>query len=182
MAAVTLGAYCYGQRLSRLNTWELAFQSRTPRVTYVVENGESIPYTYVVYEVTNENAEQIDFYPTFKIETPNAKPVKAMRYPTVFAKINEALNDKAVSKINGALKPGESRRGIAIFRGADPAVDEFVIYATGLAGDFKKAPNEAGEYVTMCKTYKLAYKRPGDSYDANLDPIELDKAEWVWHE
>jgi len=182
LAAIVLGSYAYGQRISRLNSWELDFTCRTPRVVEVVVEADRQVYTYVIYEVTNSSDSEIDFYPTFEIETEKGKPVRARSYPTVYAKIMKPLSIEALAqgKMTGIIKPGEKKTGIAIFKGVDPAADTLTVFVAGLTGDFKTQVSEDGTIKALYRTYKLIYKRPGDRFDASLDPITLEDSDWIW--
>jgi len=181
-AVVVLGGYAYGQRLSRLNSWELGFSCRTPRVIEMSEADGVAVYTYVLYEVTNSTETEIDFYPTLELETEDGACARAKVYPTVFAAITEPMTHKVLrfSEITGALKPGETKSGVAIFKGADPGANKLSLYVTGLSGDFKTQDLEDGSIKAFYKTYKLVYSRPGDEFNASLDPVKLTDTEWVW--
>lgn len=184
LAGIALGSYAYGQRISRLNSWELDFTCRTPRVIEVVEKGSRQVYTYVIYEVTNNSDSEIDFYPTFDIETEKGKAVRAKSYPTVYAKIVKPLSLKLLAhgKMTGIIKPGEKKAGVAVFKGVDPAADTMTVFVAGLTGDFKTQVSEDGTVKALYRTYKLVYKRPGDRFDASLDPVTLEDSEWIWRE
>lgn len=180
-AVVTLGAYAYAQRLSRLNSWELDFSCKSPRVIERVEGSKLEVYTYVVYEVTNRTGVEVDFYPTLEIETDNGEVTRSGVYPEVFAIISESFVSTVLDfkDMIGIIKPGETKRGIAIFKGSDPGTDKLTIYVAGLTGDFK-THEEDGAVVAYYRTYKLVYKRPGDRFQAGLDPIKLESTEWIW--
>ena len=184
LVAVTAGAYAYVNRVSRLDTWEIAFSSKPPRVLEVTEGGSLSQYTYVIYEVTNKTSEDIDFYPTFQMEADNGKVFTAGIYPTVFAQLSKRMGKDLLSfsKITGIIKSGETKKGVAVFKGADPAADTLAIYVTGLSGDFTLKKTESGKLVALYKTFKLCYARPGDEFQASLDPVTLKSTEWVWRE
>ncbi|MHC4712644.1 MAG: hypothetical protein ACYTAN_05140 [Planctomycetota bacterium] len=182
-AVVTLGAYAYAQRLSRLNSWELDFACNSPRVIEMVEEGALQVYTYVIYEVTNRTGSEVDFYPTFEIETDDGKVTRSGIYPNAFLAIRKELaRDMFDFKdMVGVMQPGESKRGVAVFKNSDPGTDRLTVYVGGLTGDFKTQV-EDNAVVAYYRTYKLVYRRPGDQFSAGIDPITLESTEWVWRE
>ncbi len=184
LVAVTAGAYAYVNRVSRLNTWELAFSSKPPRVMEVTEDGNLSQYTYIIYEVTNKTSEDIDFYPTFQMETDNGKVFTAGIYPTFFSLISERFGKEILpfSKIIGIIKPGETKKSVAIFKNADPASDMLTVYVAGLSGDFTLKRTQSGKLIVRYKTFKMCYARPGDAFQASLDPVTLKSTAWVWRE
>ena len=178
------GAFAYEIRVSRLNTWELAFDSKPPRVIQIVENGQLDNYTYIIYTVTNNGAETVDFYPTFQIEADEAKTCIAQVFPQVTSAINDRFRLDALdnAQIAGPLKPGETKNGIAIIKNVDASARSLAVYATGLSGDFKSDTNAEGKLVIFYRTFKMVYWRPGDDFHVAIDPVVLKSSEWVWRE
>jgi len=181
-ALVAAAAFSYEIRFSRLDTWELDFESNPPRV-YEIKEGDALgQYTYIIYRVTNNTDEEIDFFPTFEIETEAGVLHRSGLYPKAYERIVKGETEKILSfpKIARTLKPGQTRRGVAVFKGVDPAADELTVYVTGLSGDMKLRRDKEGRIKAEYKTYKLIYSRPGDAYAAALDPVKLESSEWIW--
>lgn len=184
LMALAAAAYAYEIPVSRLGSWELAFNSNPPRVMSVVESTESVEYTYIIYTIANDTAQKIDFYPIISIEGENGKVFSAGVYPAVEAVIKKRFgkNILGFTDIVGEINPGETKKGVAIFKSLDPAADKLIVYVGGISGDFKKASSEEGAVVTMYRTYKLLYKRPGDQWNVEVDPVTLQATEWIWRE
>jgi len=182
LAVLTAGAYVYAQRLSRLDSWELEFSSKPPRVVELRDDSRIEPYTYIVYEVTNTTQDTVDFYPIFEIETPDGEVTRSSLQPHVYAKVagESVLEILPFEEIVGPLEPGETKRGVAVFRGVDPAADLLTVYVSGLTGDFVTRKTEEGGVKVLYRTYRLLYRRPGDAYLASVDPVTLVSSEWVW--
>jgi hypothetical protein len=188
VAAVLLGlaagAFAYEIRVSRINTWELTFDSKPPRVLQLVDNGQLDYYTYIVYTVTNKGAQTVDFYPAFQIETEDAKIYTAQIFPQIARTIDDRYHLDALDKseIAGFLKPGETKTGIAIIKNVDSSSKSLTVYVTGLSGDLKSDTNAKGELVVFYRTFKMVYWRPGDGSHVVIDPVILKSSEWVWRE
>ena len=182
LAVVTAGAYVHAQRLSRLNSWELSFASKPLRVLEVRERAGINPYTYVLYEVTNHTDGAIDFYPGFEIETADGEVTAASVKPLIFSKIlaDSVREILSFQEMAGVIEPGETKRGVAIFEGVDPSADLLTVYVSGLTGDFVTRTAEEGAVRVLYRTYKMLYRRPGDEFHAQLDPVKLLSSEWVW--
>ena len=184
LLGLTAGAFACEIRVSRINTWELTFDSKPPRVLQVVDNGQLDNYTYIVYTVTNNGAQTVDFYPTFQIETQDAKIYNAQIFPQIARTLNDRYHLDALdkSRIAGPLKPGETKTGIAIIQNVDSSAKSLTVYVTGLSGDLKSDTNAKGELVVFYRTFKMAYWRPGDAFHVAIDPVILKSSEWVWRE
>ncbi len=183
VAALVVGAYAYEMRVSRVNTWELDFSSKPPRVMELAEDGGLAEYTYVVYEVTNKTEEDISFHPTFEIETElSEKAYRSGVYPKIYELLRTRLGEELLSfsKIIGVISPGKTKKGVAVFKGVDAGADELSVYVTGLNGDLKRTTNAEGEVEVQYRAYKLIYKRPGDEFVASLDPVILKGTDWIW--
>jgi len=184
--AFAAGALAYDIRVSRLNSWELTFESRPPRVMSLVEEDTLVNYTYVIYQVTNNTPQEIDFYPTFEIETDDGSVHRAQLFPDIAARLAERFGKDILntSKIAGIIKPGETKRGVATFKDVDTGSDKLNVYVGGLSGDLKveREKTDGERVVTLYRTFKSVYYRPGDEFDVEIDPVILESSEWVWRE
>jgi len=182
LLGIVAGVLAYEMRISRLNSWELTFTSKPPRAVEFVENGALVNYRYVVYEVKNNTSQDVDFFPTFVMETEDGVTYAAQIFPAVVKRVQEHYGKQVLdtTKITGVLKVGESKKGVAVFRGVNGASDTLTVYVGGLSGDLKSEKTPEGEIVVLYRTYKLVYGRPGDEFVLALDPVNLKSAEWVW--
>jgi len=149
-------------------TWELKFDP-TPPMRISVDLGKG-PQTfwYMLYTVTNNTGQDIDFHPEIvrvnEIETeataeqaasqPAAAPTITVDpaivgvHPAVFKKIQEAHKrthpflKQPVDAI-GKLLQGQDNAltSVAVFPDLDPRVSKFTIYVTGLSGEQITKPN-----------------------------------------
>jgi hypothetical protein len=181
---LAMAAYAAQMRISKLNTWELDFSVRPPHVIHVAEVDTGILYTYVLYEVKNDTSQDVDFFPAFQAEDSNGKVYTAGIYPAAEAaiKAEDGRSILGFSAIAGNIKPGEKKRGMAIFKNVDAASNKLTLYVSGLSGDFKTDKNAEGQLVTMYRTYKTVYFRPGDQWHVMINPVTLKDSEWVWRE
>jgi hypothetical protein len=182
--ALAAGAFAYEVRISKLNTWELTFASKAPRSIEVTEENKLVLYRYVIYQVTNNTAQDVDFYPTFQLETEDGAVTNSLIYAEAYKQLEGRFGKGLLdsSHVAGVIKPGETRKGVAIFKGADPASDVLTVYVAGLSGDIKSQKNSEGKLTVLYRTYKLVYQRPGDEYDLSRDAVTLKSSEWVWRE
>ncbi len=182
LAVLTAGAYVHAQRLMRLDSWELDYKGRPPRVIEIREDMDLRSYTYVIYEVTNNTDTEIDFHPAFEIETNEARIRRAVSRPDVFARINaRSLHElKPFRSMKGPIRPGETKRGVAIFETVDTAANTLTVYVSGLTGDFVTRTLEDGQVKALYRTYKSVYYRPGDGFQVTLEPVSLVSSEWIW--
>lgn len=182
--ALAASALAYDIRISRLDSYELAFSAKPPRTIQATEAGAPVNYTYIVYEVKNNTDKDVDFYPCFQVEAKGDGAATAGVYSGV-ARILAERFDKAIldaSAISGIIKPGEARKGAAIFTGIDPHANEMTVYVSGLSGDFKMDMDKDGKLVTLYRTYKMVYWRGGDGAQVSINPVELKSAEWIWRQ
>ena len=137
LIVVTAGAYVHAERFSRLNSWELTFKSRPPHVLEVAEPDGLKQYTYIIYEISNPTDSPIDFYGTFEIETPSGTVTQASVKPLIFTRIagHRVVELLPFREMVGTIAPGETKRGVAIFEGVDPAADLLTVYVGGLTAD-----------------------------------------------
>ena len=184
LLALAAGAVAYEVRISKLNTWELAFASKPPRSIEFVQDSQPVQYRYVIYRVTNNTSQDIDFYPTFQLETEDGTVTNSQIYVEARQQLEKRFGKELLdsSRISGVIKPGETKEGVAIFKDVDAASDVLTVYVGGLSGDIKSQKNQEGKLTVLYRTYKLVYQRPGDQYDLSIDSVTLKSSEWVWRE
>jgi len=179
---LALGAYAYEIKVTRLNSWELAFSANPPRTIRVAEHKTSALYTYIVYEVTNGTTQDVDFFPTFQIDTETGKSFTAGIYPAIDKLLTKRFGKDVLDfgHIKGIIKPGETKKGLAVFREVDPAAHSLTVYVGGISGDVKTQADAEGKLEVLYRTYKLVYKRSGDEFHVTVAPVTLESADWIW--
>ncbi len=149
-------------------TWELKLDPTPPmRITVDVGKGPQT-FWYLLYTVTNNTGEDVDFHPEIvrvneiESEAPAeqavSQPATAPKitvdpaivgvHPAVFKKIQEAHKrthpflKQPVDAI-GKLLQGKDNAvtSVAVFSDLDPRVSQFTIYITGLSGEQITKPN-----------------------------------------
>jgi len=182
LAGLAAGAIAYEMRVSRLNTWELDFSSKPPRSIEVYENGAMEEYRYILFQVTNNTSQDVDFYPTFQMETEDGKLYTSIPSPDIAKRLRERFGRELVdtAAISGIMKPGDTRKGVAVFKGVNGTSDVLTVYVGGLSGDLIVEKDAEGKLVPLYRTFKLVYTREGDEYDLAIDQVNRKSAEWVW--
>jgi hypothetical protein len=150
--------------------WELKFNP-TPPERIQVDTGKGLQtYWYMLYTVTNETGQDIDFFPEAvrvneieseaTAEQAKAQPAKAPQIavdPAIVglqSKVFEAIKDrhkkthpflkKPVDAITKLLQGKDNALTSAIvFPDLDPRVSKFTIYVGGLSGETVTKPNPA---------------------------------------
>jgi hypothetical protein len=181
--------------------WELEFAFRDPMRISLTLPGDSGPTTfwYLLYTVTNNSGQEVDFYPTFDIVTDTLQTVEGGA--EISPRVQDAIRARHKSeypffieptKVSGKLLQGEdnARASCAIFRGFDPQASRFTIYVAGLSGEIQRARNvafdpkkpesdENPKFYTLRKTLAITYDLPGDPQTRKAaTPVRVSR-EWV---
>jgi len=172
--------------------WDFKFDIRLPqRIVLTGKDGNEHAYWYLLYTVTNPDKVAHDFVPQALMFTGAGKVAHDGLYPNVLAAVKKQyrLRDlKNSVAMMGPLKAGEdeAQDGIFIFREADPKMDRFKVFVTGLSGEFTvrmipaaeegKAPKE----IVLRKTMQLCFDFPGDDIDLSADKVYLSSQKWIW--
>ncbi|UCG33207.1 MAG: hypothetical protein JSU68_00970 [Phycisphaerales bacterium] len=133
-------------------SWNLEFQYADPQRITVGLPGRERPQTfwYLLYTVTNNSGQEVDFYPRFAILTGSGHELQSERgvSPLVFeaikkrhAKTHPFLQKH--SEIIGRLlqTPDQAKDGVAVWPEFSVLSSKFTIYVAGLSGDFVEVPN-----------------------------------------
>ncbi len=182
-------------------SWELDFEFHDLQRIDVVLPGDTEPttYWYLLYTVTNNSGQDVQFYPTFELVTSSLKKVTAGDdiSPSVFDAL-EARYQKIYPffrhpmKVTGKLLqgPDNARTSAAVFRDFDPEADSFTVYVAGLSGEIETVQNplfdpekpESAEnppFFTLRKTLAIKYDLPGDPGSRRMvEPVQRGK-KWV---
>ncbi len=149
-------------------SWELSFEPSPPMRISVDAGKGSRGYWYMLYTVTNNTGEDVDFHPEIvrvneiESELPAEKASKHPRkasgigvdpamvglHPKVFREIQQRhakTSPFLVSPIHaiGKLLQGKdnARTSVAVFPDLDPRVSKFTLYIAGLSGEWISKPN-----------------------------------------
>lgn len=76
---------------------------------------------------------------------------------------------------------GESRNGVAIWRGVDPTADFFKIFMTGFSNGFQTKPGADGKPIVWRRTIVQDFARPGDEFVQNETEVNhRNPPEWIY--
>ncbi|HEY3246310.1 MAG TPA: hypothetical protein VGM03_23445 [Phycisphaerae bacterium] len=204
-AAVTLALAGLGQGapVPRLapTRWELDFAFRDPLRITVTLPGDQHPTTfwYLLFTVTNNSGQDVEFYPTFDIVTDTLQTVEGGA--DISPRVQDAIRERHKSeypffvdptKLSGKLMQGEdnARTSCAIFRTFDPQASRFTIYIAGLSGEIQRQRNvgfdpkqpeseKNPKFFTLRKTLAMTYELPGDPQTRkDATPARVNR-EWV---
>lgn len=172
--------------------WDFQFQFRLPqRVVMTGPDGEEAAYWALLYTVTNPDKVAHEFVPQAVMFTDVGKVVPDGLYPAVLEKLRERYNLRELANsvaMMGELKAGEdeARDGVFIFPEADPGMDRFKIFVTGLSGEFvvrvipATSEGEEPREIALRKTMQLVFDFPGDEVDLDADKVYLVEQKWIW--
>jgi len=135
-------------------TWQLNFEFRDPQRIMVRLPGESQPqtYWYMVYRVTNNTGQDVQYLPSAQLVTDTLDVVQAGdNVPISVYRRIAALNKKDYpffarpTQVTGLLLQGEenARSSAFVFRDFDPKASDFTVYISGLSGLIDRIPNPA---------------------------------------
>jgi len=149
-------------------SWELTLEPSPPLRIQVEEHGAKTTYWYMLYTVTNNTGQDIDFHPEIvrvneieselpadKVETQSELAPKVTVDPAIVgvpSRLFEAIAKRhakthpflvtPVSSIGRLLQGKDNARtGVAVFPDLDPRVSRFTIYFGGLSGEVMTRPN-----------------------------------------
>ncbi|MCO6436088.1 MAG: hypothetical protein J5J06_03280 [Phycisphaerae bacterium] len=165
-------------------SWQLDFTFADPQRITVTLPGQDEPvtYWYMLFKVTNNTGQDVDFFPSFDLVTDTLDVVHGGEnvppgvYEMIAARHRKEYPFFAPPyEITGKLLQGaeNARSSAAVFRDFDPEANAFTIYVAGLSGEIARvnAPAVAsasksdmadkGPHV-LRRTLALAYDLPGD--------------------
>ena len=180
-------------------TWLLNFELHgNPQKISVTLPGESKPrvYWYLLYTVTNETGEEINFYPQIELFTDTFKLYRADQdiRRVVFSAIQKRYATtipllERQQAITGKLLMGQdnARDSVAIFEDFDPKARSIDIFVSGLSNEIVriKSPLKADQdsaqpaETLLRRTLRLNYKVPGDDLNPNDRVILYQDRSWV---
>lgn len=136
-------------------------------------------YWYLLYTVTNNTGQEVNFYPQFEIFTDTFKIHRSEKHVSrqVFDMIKRQYGRtlpfmESQDQVTGVLLQGEdnARDSVAIFEDLDPNSTQVKMFVSGLSNEIIKvkhptrvdAKTASNEEVLLRKTLTLEYKVSGD--------------------
>jgi hypothetical protein len=177
----------------RQGIWVLDFAFKPVRIRTVEVAGKgrrTIHYLY--YRVINNTGQPRMFVPQFTLITDTGKRYEDRVLPQAVQVIQarESADIPLLGAVDvvGMIPASGAKQGIddavfgvAVWEGVDPAADKFSIYVRGLSdGNQVITPPQGGAPVTLHKTLRLDFMRPGDERDLNEREIRLADPPFEW--
>lgn len=193
-------AFAAPQPAKNSTTWELDFDFvDIQRVTVAISGrSQSVTYWYLLYTVTNNTENDVEFYPSFDLITDTMEVVTAGDHihPKVYDVITARHKTNypfftEPAQMNGRLRVGtdNARTSAAVFRDFDAKASSFKVFASGLTGEVTRVSNPSFDvdqpesdanrrFFTLRKTLEIDYDLPGDpGTRAASVPVRKD---WTW--
>lgn len=182
-----------------VNTWQIDVEMHgDPRLIQVRLPGESAAknYWYLLYTVTNNTGQDIDFFPqielftdTFKLHTAGAK-VRQLVFETIQDRYSKTIPLlESQDMVSEKLLQGQdnSRDTVAIFEDFDPNASQVRIFVSGLSNETVTVkhpllvnPETSKEKeVLLRKTLMLEYQLSGDRYRPEQRIMLYQNRDWV---
>lgn len=160
--------------------WKLDFSFQKPCSIILPEAGGKARTVWtMLYQVSNQTGEEQNLSIFIKATTDSGKAYWDLPDFQVEKAVKAKLKKKelfnAVS-ICGAMPDGEMREGIAIFGDVDRNMDILTVHVSGLMDVIVR---ERGKTYFEKKILNLHFKRTGDEYYVQFDPLKFVKKEWV---
>jgi len=172
-------------------TWEFTFDLGPLRLAWVQdEDGNSSPYFFLTYRVTNYSGTDLLFAPDVSLMTDNITVLKSGRdVPTsvtnaILEELDNPLIESQIDIVSTVLEgPEHARDGVLIWPADQLDVDEVKVFFAGLSGEFESyvvgRETDNPQRYTLRKTLMLRFATPGDFRDQGARPFELAEKRWV---
>lgn len=162
--------------------WRLDF-NHTGLHYIIVDDGVNgkVAMAYTTYTVTNKTDKDIDFAPTFTVETDTGQVTYGIPSPGIVRAI-DAKHGKTfldVNQIAGSIKPGETKQGVAVFRRLDPKADNVKLYISGLTDAYRYQKEDERQGFQR-KVWYIHWYRPGDVKQRPEDRVQTKHDGWIW--
>jgi len=203
VAAMLLGAPAIAQEVipGAALTWQLDIEFRDPQRLMVRLPGESQPrtYWYVIYRVTNNTGQDVQYLPSARLVTDTLDVVRAGdNVPVSLYHRIAALHRRDYpffarpTKVSGLLLQGEenARTSAFVFPDFDPEATTFTVFISGLSGLIDRIPNPAFDTdqpasednprsFTRRLTLGIEYVLPGDERTRSGAQPKRRNRHWV---
>ena len=164
--------------------WQLNLTFHDPqRVTLNLPGrAEPVTYWYLLFQVTNESGQDVDFYPSFDLVTDTLQvvtggvDVNPRVYDVIKARHKQEFPFFAPPwELTGPLLQGKdnARASAVVFREFDPQADGFSVFVSGLSNKVERVKNpgydksqpesdDNARFFILRETLKVQYELPGD--------------------
>ncbi len=164
--------------------WQLGFEFHDLQRIEVVLPGDEKPtsFWYLLYTVTNESGQEVEFYPSFELVTDTLQVVTGgdrispVVYDLVLARHKKAYPFLCEPmKASGRLLQGidNARTSVAVFNDFDRQSNSVTLYVGGLSGETARVANpgydakkpeghDNKQFFALRKTLAIEYDVPGD--------------------
>jgi hypothetical protein len=170
--------------------WEFTFEPGPLRLAWVEDQGETKPYFYLTYQVTNYWGGIKLFAPDVSLMSDNANVRKSGRGVTsavtqeIIRRLKNPLIESQTDIVSDVLQGVEhARDGVVIWPAEDLQADEITVFFAGLSGEFQSyvtgRDTDDPQRYTLRKTMMLRYATPGQISGQGDRPFELLEERWV---
>jgi len=183
------------------NNWTLEFEFHDPQRITVRLPGASDPttYWYLLYRVTNQTGQDVQFYPSFRLVTNTLAVVDGG--DDIPSGVYDAIAERhrkefpffaPPTKVSGLLMQGRenARMSAVVFGAFDPEADSFTVFVSGLSGVTDRIPNpgfnasraesdDNARFFVLRRTLAIEYDLPGDPSSRRFATPVRRHREWV---
>ena len=181
------------------DTWQLEIELHgQPQLLTITLPGDTEPqrFWYILYTVTNNSDQDVEFYPQFELLTNTFRLRQAgvgVRRP-VFEAVRHRYHSavpllEPASMVTGRVLLGRdnARDSVAIFKDFDPRATSVSVFASGFSNEtvtvahpmLKDADTGVPKQVLLRKTLRLNYQVPGDEYNPDSRVMLYRDREWI---
>lgn len=156
-------------------------------------------YWYLLYTVTNNTGQDVQYFPSFELVTDTLQTVAAgvNVHPAAYEAIGKLYETQypfyaPPHKVTGTLLQGEdnARTSVAVFQTFDDRADHFTIFVAGLSGEVERTTNPAFNAnepesddnprgFVLRRTLAIRYAIPGEPTTRALAMPMRKTREWV---
>ena len=179
--------------------WQLDFELHgDPKQIQITLPGDTQPriFWYLLYTVTNNTSQEVEFYPQFDLFTDNFLLYHAedTAPKPVFEAIHQLYRHtlpllEPQEMVTGKILIGEdnARDSVAIFTDFDPNANSAKIFTAGLSNETVtvdcpvnvNSNTKKPEKILLRKTLMLQYRVPGDQYNPKNRAMLYSSRDWI---
>ncbi|MBI9017649.1 MAG: hypothetical protein JEZ07_10375 [Phycisphaerae bacterium] len=146
-------------------------------------------FWYLLYTITNNSGQDVDFHPSFELMTNTFRIYKADSkvVKPVYDKIQKLYENKfpllePINMVSGKILQGKdnARDCVAIFEDFDPNAKTAKIFITGLSNESTETKHPINnKKVLLLKTLMIEYQVPGDAINPEKRVLLSRDRSWV---
>lgn len=154
------------------------------------DRGQTMPYFYMTYNVTNDSGQDLVFAPVFELADDEGRTVRGGR--GVPGSVTQRLLDmlenpllKDQVSVLGLLLQGNdnARQGLVVWPAENLNVDSIAVFCSGFSGETETVSfpmqNGAERSVLFRKTLMLAFDTPGNLIPGRTPDMRPSETRWV---